>query len=317
MAQITSSEKAFIGVDIGKEEFFAFSVSLGSSPAFTNNQVGFEQFIEWLSPLPENTLIAFEATGGYEWALWQYLSEKEYTARQISPIHVRAYARAHGHIAKNDYIDARTIAGFIAFRPDAGRNIPSEKLFHIKALVQKRSQLVEHKKRLKCQIDHEFSDKFKTMNETMMTMLEQHIKEINAFLESAIKEDEALERQAEILRSIPGIGPVLCATLLAHMPELGHCSDKQIAALAGVAPMDRQSGAYQGRKTIFGGRKEVRTVLYQAALVASIHNPVLNEFAKKLQEKNKPHKVKLIAIARKLITIANAMVAKNTLWKYA
>jgi len=132
-----------------------------------------------------------------------------------------------------------------------------------------------------------------------------------------IAQDHDLARQAEILRSIPGIGPILSTALIAQMSELGSCSDKQIAALAGVAPINSDSGRKDGKRSIRGGRYEVRCLLYQAALVVSNHNPALKTFAKRLRDKGKPHRVVLIAVARKLLVIANTLIAKNQLWEAA
>ncbi|NOX73820.1 MAG: IS110 family transposase [Alphaproteobacteria bacterium] len=143
------------------------------------------------------------------------------------------------------------------------------------------------------------------------------MKELESRIQAQIAQDHDLARQAEILRSIPGIGPVLSTALIAQMSELGSCSDKQIAALAGVAPINNDSGRKDGKRSIRGGRYEIRCLLYQAALVASNHNPALKIFAKRLRDKGRPHKVVLIAVARKLLIVANSLVAKNQLWKAA
>jgi transposase len=138
---------------------------------------------------------------------------------------------------------------------------------------------------------------------------------LEGLIETAISSCQELSNRAKILRTIPGIGPVLMANLIGDLPELGHCSDKQIAALAGLAPINNDSGKMAGKRAIKGGRYAIRGLFYQAALVASNHNPVLRIFAKRLREKGKPHKVVLIAVARKLLIIANVLVAKNAVWE--
>ena len=313
---IMTQKMRFVGIDIGKFDFYAFCSISGQIKAFGNTESGHEDLIKWLEE-PAGTIIALEPTGGYEWALWQALDGAGFDARQVSAAHVRAFARAGGALAKTDPIDATLIADFIAFRPDAGRKVPADNIRQISALASKRRQLVAMKRSLSCQEKQRHVDGFEAMDEELMALLKTQIKELEARIQKQISKDVQLARQAEILRSIPGIGPVLSAALIAQMTELGSCTDKQIAALAGVAPINNDSGKKEGKRSIRGGRYEVRCLLYQAALVASNHNPVLKIFAKRLRDKGKPHKVVLIAVARKLLTIANTLIAKNQLWSAA
>jgi len=231
-------------------------------------------------------------------------------------------------LTKTDPIDARLIADFIAFRPNAGRKLPAKKLRHLNVLSTKRRQLVELRKRLKCQIKQHDNDLMVAMDAELLELLSRQIKGLEDAIQTQIMDDPQMKQHAKILRSIPGIGPVLCATLIGvplmvcwqttagqRMPELGMIGGKQIAALAGVAPINRDSGRMDGRRSIMGGRYIIWSLLYQAALVASTHNKTLKVFANRLKEKGKPHKVVLIAIARKLLTIANVLMAKNQLWR--
>lgn len=164
------------------------------------------------------------------------------------------------------------------------------------------------------QIQQEKTDILFAENQALLNLLDAQIEALEAKITQAIATDEQMSRRAEILRSIPGVGPVPCAVLIGEMPELGICNDRQIAALAGVASVDQQSGRKDAKRQIFVGRADVRAVLYQAALVASIHNSKLKNFANRLKKAGKPHKVVIIAVARKTITIANTLIAKNTLW---
>lgn len=238
-----------------------------------------------------------------------------YAVRQVSAAHVRAFSRATGALAKTDPIDARLIADFIAFRPNAGRKLPTEKLRHLNVLSTKRRQLVELRKRLKCQIKQHDNDLMVALDAELLELLSRQIKGLEDAIQAQIMDDPQMKQHAKILRSITGIGPVLCAALIGEMPELGMIGDRQIAALAGVAPINRDSGRMDGRRSIKGGRYIIRSLLYQAALVASTHNKTLKVFANRLKEKGKPHKVVLIAVARKLLTIANILMAKKQLWR--
>ena len=310
-----AQSKQFVGIDVGKHEFFVYSMHLGSLKRYDNTSLGIRRFIADLSSTHSKPLIALEPTGGLEWALWHALTDAGYDARQVPASHVRFYARAHGRLAKTDKIDAKVIAGFIAFRPTSGRKPPAENMRIINMLSQKRRQLVAQRKTLKIQIQNEKTDLFEEENAALLEILSTQIKALDTKIEQAIEADRDARKRATILRSIPGVGPVLCASLVAQMPELGCENDRKIAALAGLAPMDRQSGRKDAKRSIFGGRKDVRALLYQAAIVASVHNPALKTFAQRLKVAQKPHKVVMIAVARKLLTIANTLLAKNMTWQ--
>lgn len=311
---IMTHETRFVGLDIGKFEIYAFDASRNAEMSVANTASGHLALAKWLGD-PGGIIIALESTGGYEWAVWQNLNDTGFDARQVSAAHVRSFSRASGVLAKTDPIDARLIAQFIAFRPTAGRKPPAPKIREINRLNVKRRQLVEIRKRLRSQVKQRYSRQLDEMDADLLNLLTQQIVDLEGLIEKAISSCQDLSSRAKILRSIPGIGPVLTANLIGDLPELGYCSDKQIAALAGLAPINNDSGKMAGRRTIKGGRYAIRGLFYQAALVASNHNPVLRVFAKRLREKGKPHKVVLIAVARKLLIIANALVAKNAIWE--
>jgi len=306
-------EIRFVGIDVGKFEICAFDATERQHLTVANSAKGHKDLVLWLGN-PANTIIALEPTGGYEWALWETLCASAFDARQVSAAHVHAFARATGALAKTDPIDACLIARFIAFRPNAGRKPPVEKLRKLRTLNTRRRQLVEMRKRLSCQIKQRHSTELVTMDSDLTSLITAQITELEIRIAKIISHCNKLAKRAAILRSIPGIGPVLTATFIGDLPELGQCSEKQIAALVGLAPMNNDSGKKAGRRSIRGGRYAIRSLLYQAALVASRHNPALKRFAMRLKEKGKPHKLVLVAVARKLLTIANVLVAKNELW---
>ena len=265
-----------------------------------------------------NALVCFEATGGQEWRLWVSLDTAGITTRQLPPAQIKAFAASRGTRAKTDRIDAELIARFMAFRPDAGRELPHEKLRLLRALTSKRGQLVETRKRLLAQLKaHQklgSADMFDAMDTELRALLDRQIAALEGQIETVIATNEDLRKTAEILRSVPGIGPVANTMLIAEMPELGQIAGEQAAALTGLAPIAHDSGAMRGKRAIGGGRRLLRHVMFQAALVASHHNPVLKTFADRLRAAGKPHKVVITAVARKLVTIVNALVKSRQKW---
>src|SRR6056297_1017632 len=204
------------------------------------------------------------------------------------------------------------------FRPDAGRVLPHEKLRLLRALTSKRGQLVETRKRLLAQIKAHrklgSADMFDAMDAQLKGLLDRQIAELEMRIEQTMASDDDLAATASILRSVPGIGPVASTMLIAKMPELGQLSGEQAAALVGLAPIAHDSGAMRGKRAIGGGRRHLRHVMFQAALVASHHNPILKTFADRLRAAGKPHKVVITAVARKLVTIVNALCKSRQKW---
>lgn len=230
-----------------------------------------------------------------------------------------AFALSRGTRAKTDRIDAELIARFMAFRPEAGRELPDENLRILRTLTTRRAQLVDMRKRLKAQIGARKKQGVpagvENMDDELKDLLDTQIDDIERRIENVIERVKPLASRAALLRSIPGIGPVSAAMLIAELPELGRMSSGEVAAMTGLAPVPHDSGAMQGRRVIAGGRRSLRHVLYQAALAAACHNPVLKPVAKRLKERGKPHKLVIIAIARRLVTIANAIIKTDTPWR--
>ncbi|UOA30586.1 hypothetical protein DSM110093_03479 (plasmid) [Sulfitobacter sp. DSM 110093] len=315
MDKLTHS--AIIGTDVSRDWLDIHCLPGGQRQRLPNTEEGHAQIADLAASL--NALVCFEATGGQEWRLWSALDAAAIATRQLPPAQIKAFAASRGTRAKTDRIDAELIARFMVFRPDAGRNLPHEKIRVLRALVSKRGQLVETRKRLLAQVKAHgklgSSDIFASMDDELKTLLDHQIADLEAQIEQAIAADETLAKTANILRSVPGIGPVASTMLIAEMPELGQISGEQAAALTGLAPIAHDSGAMRGKRAIAGGRRLLRHVMFQAALVASHHNPVLRIFADRLRNAGKSHKVIITAVARKLVTIVNALVKADQKWR--
>ncbi len=312
----TITQAAIIGIDVSRDWLDIHCLPEGKHTRFPNKAKGHEQVAQLAFEL--GALVCFEATGGQEWRLWVALDDAGIATRQLPPAQIKAFAASRGTRAKTDRIDAELIARFMAFRPDAGRALPHGKLRLLRALTSKRGQLVETRKRLLAQIKAQgklgSAEMFAAMDEDLKGLLDRQISELEAQIEDIIETDERLATTADILRSVPGIGPVASTMLLAEMPELGQINGEQAAALTGLAPIAHDSGAMRGKRAIGGGRRLLRHVMFQAALVASHHNPVLKIFADRLRAAGKPHKVVITAVARKLVTIVNALCKSSQKW---
>lgn len=312
----TLTQAAIIGIDVSRDWLDIHCLPSGQRQRLPNTDDGHAQLVDLAAS--HKALVCFEATGGQEWRLWSALDAAAITTRQLPPAQIKAFAASRGTRAKTDRIDAELIARFMVFRPDAGRTLPHEKTRLIRALASKRGQLVETRKRLLAQIKaHEklgSAGMFEVIDAEFKGLLDRQIAGLEAQIEQAIASDEELATSADILRSVPGIGPVASTMLIAEMPELGQISGEQAAALTGLAPIAQDSGAMRGKRAIGGGRRLLRHVMFQAALVASHHNPVLKTFADRLRAAGKPHKLVITAVARKLITIVNALCKTRQKW---
>lgn len=309
----TVSLDRIIGIDVSRVWLDIYSLPEGKRARVPNKVEGHEQVA-----LEPGALVCFEATGGQEWRLWSALGAAGIATWQLPPAQIKAFAASRGTRAKTDRIDAELIARFMAFRPDAGRELPHDKLRLLRMLTSKRGQLVETRKRLLAQIKAHgklgSADMFDAMNAELKGLLDRQIAELEGRIEQTMASGDDLAATASILRSVPGIGPVASAMLIAEMPELGQLSGEQAAALAGLAPIAHDSGAMRGKRAFGGGRRQLRHVMFQAALVTSHHNPILKTFADRLRAAGKPHKVVITTVARKLVTIANALCKSRQKW---
>ena len=309
-----SQNICFVGIDVGKFECVAAVYGGAATLTFANDAGGYARLEDWLKAQGRQACIGLEATGGYEAVLWEHLHAAGYGVRQLPSGQVHAFAKMRGTLAKTDALDAVTIAAFLAHRPDVGRCFPEESVRKISALSAKRRQVLEARKALTCQMKQHRDAEILALDRAHLDLLNRQLASLDQALDAAVNEDPGLQEKAQLLRSVPGFGPVAAVTLLADMPELGTLTAKTSAALAGLAPMNRDSGRTSGKRYIRGGRSNVRNVLYMAALVASRYNRDLKAFADRLKAKGKPHKQVLTAVARKLITLANAILKRGKPW---
>jgi transposase len=260
------------------------------------------------------TLIVLEATGGMEIPLTSALATAGLPVVVVNPRQVRDFAKASGHLAKTDALDAQVLAQFAEVMRPQPRPLPDAEARALAALLTRRRQLVEMLTAEKNRLLSAPSP-IRTRLRTHITWLERELQSTNTALAEAIRQSPVWREKDELLRSVPGVGPVLTSTLLASLPELGTLTHKQIAALVGVAPLNRDSGTLRGRRTVWGGRAQVRAVLYMGAIVAARFNPVIRVFYQRLQRAGKAKKVALTACMRKLLTILNAMLKHRMPWR--
>ena len=315
---MVSRELVFVGIDVGKFTCVAAVHGRAGVLSFVPDAPGIAQLHGFLATLQGELRVGLEATGGCEAALWEALEAAGVHVRQLAPARVHAFARPVGRLTKTDRYDAVTIAACLAANPEAGRRLPTANVREISALCGKRRQLIEMRKALTCQMKQTRDPAITALNDTHLALIEAQIATLEATLEATvdarIAADPELAQKRRLLRSIPGIGEVASATLLAEMPEPGSLRPRAAAALAGLAPFSRDSGTVTGKRFIQGGRAVVRSVLYMAALSASHHNPSLKPFAANLKANHKPGKVTLTAVARKLVELANAILTRRTEW---
>jgi transposase len=303
----------FMGIDVSKARLDFFVRPLALRDSVGNEKAGIKTLVERAREL-KPALIVLEATGGVERAVIRALASAELPVVVVNPRQVRDFAKATGQLAKTDTIDAEVLARFAeAVRP-ALRALPDEISLELRALIARRRQVSE-------MIVAESNRLGAASSKSVRKRINAHIRWLEAELERADKDlDQSIgqspiwRENEDLLRSVPGIGPVISRTLLAELPELGKLNRKQIAALVGIAPLNRDSGTLRGRRTIWGGRATVRAVLYMAALVASRRNAVIRTFYRRLRNAGKAPKVALVACMRKLLTILNAMVKHRTHW---
>lgn len=306
----------FIGIDISKAHIDVAVRPSGECWHVERTQNGFANLLEHLKRHDIN-LVVMEATGGYETEVASILAAEGLPVAIVNPRQVRDFAKAAGHLAKTDRIDAQAIAHFAEAMKPKPRPLPDGQAEQLQALLARRAQLVEmlvaEENRLRtCRVVDVSTD------------LKAHITWLKARLRDILRDLDRLMRQSpiwrandQILRSVAGVGILTSLSLLADLPELGRLNRKEIAALVGVAPFNRDSGIFRGRRSVWGGRASVRKALYMATLVAVRHNPELNEFYTRLREAGKPAKVALVACMRKLLTMLNAMIRDQKPWTQA
>ncbi len=303
-----------LGLDVAKDTVALASEPAGLTHTFATDAAGLAALVAQCQAAAP-TLIVLEATGGYEVPIVAALADAPLPVVVVNPRQVRAFAQALGQLAKTDALDARTIALFGARVQPAVRPLPDDATQDLRALLLRRRQLQD-------MLAAERVREHRLGAGTIRTNVRQHIQWLERSLDTTDDQTRQLIEasplwrvQDQLLQSVPGVGPTLAATLLGLLPELGHLDRRQIAALVGVAPLARDSGTLRGRRTCWGGRAAVRRVLYMAALVGMRYNPVLKAFYQRLRAAGKPAKLALLALARKLLVILNAMLRDQRPWQ--
>lgn len=303
----------FVGIDISKTRLDIAVRPLGIAFGVDHDEAGIVILIERLRQhLP--ALVVLEATGGLEVMVASALAAAELPVVVVNPRQVRDFAKATGRLAKTDAIDAQVLAQFAdAVRP-ALRPLPDASTQALAALLTRRRQIVDM---LTAETNRLGSASRPIRHEiqTHIQWLECQVAKLDKELSQTIRSSPVWRAKDRLLQSMPGVGPVLATTLLASVPELGTLNRRQAAALVGVAPLNRESGAWRGKRLVGGGRAPVRAVLYMGALVASRHNPVLKAFYQRLRQAGKAPKVALTACMRKLLTMLNAMLKDDKPWR--
>lgn len=304
-----------VGIDVSK----AFlDVAFGLDPRverFSNAAPGHRALLRTLARRAANsTRIVMEATGGYEHALLSALTQARLPAVRVNPRQVRDFARATGLLAKTDALDARALVRFGAAVEPQHRPLPAPEQQRLALLQTRRAQLVGSRTAEFNRLQQTTDAFIRTTIRRMIKTLDELLDKIQAQSQDVIADHQRLERTYTILTSVPGVGSVTAAVLMGQMPELGTLSRQAVAALAGLAPFNHDSGAQRGERHIRGGRAAVRTALYMATLSAARHNPVIREDFKRYIAAGKPGKVAMTACMRKLLTILNALCRDNLLW---
>lgn len=307
-----SNRELFVGIDVSKAELQVAMRPEGKPMTFANTEDGIALLIDYLKPLCP-TLVVLEATGGLEISLVNTLAVKELPVVVVNARQVRDFAKATGRLAKTDLIDAGIIAQFAeALRPPL-RPLKDEQTQRLHALNTRRRQLVAM---IRSEQNRLTSAPKWTQKEiqTHLKWLKKALDKMDTDISDLIKGSPIWREKEAILRSFKGVGPVTSATLLAALPELGTIGSKPLSALVGVAPLNRDSGQFRGKRIVWGGRDNVRSALYMATMAAIRFNPVINLFYTKLRGAGKPHKVAITACMRKIIVTLNSMVKNQTYW---
>jgi transposase len=307
-------EQVYVGIDVSKDRLDVHVHPSGEAFAVARSGEGLEELIAKLRPLLP-ALIALEATGGFEAVAAAALAGAGLPLVVVNPAQVRHYAQALGRRAKTDAIDAEVIARFVAaIRPEP-RPLPDAQTALLSEFVTRRRQivamLVAERQRERRVSDRRLARSLARL----IKALERELAALDQAIDAQVHACPAWREKEDLLASVPGVGPVTARTLLAEMPELGSLDRRAIASLAGLAPYTRQSGHWRGKSLIGAGRATVRAVLFTAAMSASRCNPVLRTFYQRLLQAGKPKMVSLIALARKLLTILNAITRDNKPWQ--
>jgi transposase len=318
----TMQDALFVGIDVAKARLDVAVITLGDGAVTTESKVeqfandarGIAKLVRQLGKQAPR-LIVLEATGGYETQVAGALAGAQLPVAVVNPRQVRDFAKSMGRLAKTDALDARVLALFAQRVQPPVRALPSADLVPLRAILTRRDQTQEHLQMERNRLPMA-TGAIRKLIRASMDRAARELAELDRQLAEFLHASPLWQAKMELLQSVPGVGPRLASVLVAFVPELGQTTRQEAAALVGVAPFNCDSGQFAGQRHIWGGRARVRRVLYMAALSAMRHNPHIRSFAERLRANGKRGKVLVIACARKLLTILNAIVASNTPYRY-
>jgi transposase len=312
----TKSPVRHVGIDVSKERLDVCSLPDGGTFSVANDRACIDELIACLLEGVRPELVVLEATGKYERPAAVAVAAAGIAVAVVNPRQARDFAKAAGRLAKTDTIDAQVLARFAGAVGPRPSVLPDEEARVLQDILVRRRQLLEmivaEKNRLQMA-----SEAVARRIAAHVRWLEKELGRVDRELDEAVGESETWRANEELLRSVPGVGAVLARTLLAELPELGTLPRRRLCALVGVAPFNRDSGTFRGKRQVWGGRAPVRAALYMGALVATRHNPVIGEFYERLLAAGKPKKVALVACMRKLLSILNAVMRDRVPWHSA
>ena len=305
----------YVGIDVSKATLDVSVRPSSQQWSVLNEEQGISSLVGCLKTM-DPALVVLEATGGLELPAVAALGSAGFPVVVVNPRQVRDFAKATGKLAKTDALDAQVLALFAERVQPTPRPLPDAEALVLSSLMARRRQLIAMLVAERNRLDRAL-DPVRLGIQEHIAWLEETLGGVDKALSQTLRKSPLWREREDLLRSVPGIGPVASATLVAGLPELGTLNGKQVAALVGVAPLNRDSGVLRGRRTVWGGRASVRTALYMATLVATRFNPVIRIFYQRLCSAGKPKKVALVASMRKLLTILNAMLKHRTPWNPA
>lgn len=305
--------EAYTGIDVSKDSFDVHVLSLAEDRKFNYDEQGLKACVKWLLEV-KPPLIVMEASGGYEKPLTARLMEEGLPVKILNPKRIRDFARAMGRMAKTDKIDAAVIAGYAGTFQPPPQEAFDKHISKLKVLVARRRQLMDmHTKETNRQKQTLDKDVAKSIA-IVINAIEKELKKIEDQIDKIINSTPDLKKKSDLLQSMPGIGKITARALLSDLPELGKLDRRQIASLVGLAPINRDSGKYRGKRMIGGGRATVRKHLYMPTIVTVRYNPVIRAYYQRLLKNGKSKMVALVAAMRKVLVTLNAMIANNQPW---
>lgn len=312
MGMSESKVEVFVGIDVCKSTLDVRVEPLGETFEVDNDDQGVKALCVRLAELAP-TLIVMEATGGLEVRAASELAARGWCVAVVNPRQVRDFARASGQLAKTDRIDSQVLCGFARAMRPAARPLKDALTRQLDDLVTRRRQLVQMRMQESLRLQGASAVQAKSLK-AHIAWLDKRIAQIERELGTCLRSSDAWRVKDDVLLSIPGVGEITSRSVLSRCPEIGQLSRRQIAKLVGIAPLNNDSGKHRGERHIWGGRADVRSVLYMASVSAMRCNPVIKAFAEKLKRAGKAPKVVIVACMRKLLTIMNTMIKNNTSW---